>query len=468
MKKNNLYYLLLLIVSISFASLVCFHLEPDTFWHVKAGEYMLHHGILRHDIFSWAVVSKYWMSHEWLFEVILASLKSIFGTIHVYIYCFVFILSLFLICFLPNQKEWGKNIPYGLLYLLFFSLILVPYVQARPHMISFVLLAFTIWFLSDFSKNKESKKIWFLPIISVLWSNVHGGSSNLVYLLCFLFGVGGMFSFQYKKIEAKRLSKKQIRTYFLVMFLCMIAVCINPHGFKMFLYPYQNMMDTTMLNNIKEWQATSLSIPIHYLYYAFLVFLILTMLFSEKKIQFMDFLILGFTAYLGLKSVRFWVFTSIIMCFYSFYYVKSRKQDRGTSLCIWFIAVCLLTLFAWNVPRMKNLKYQFFLRDDLYPILKKEQPKRLFNMYDFGGELIYHDFNVFIDGRADYYSPYNYEDYLDISKLQGDYVSLIQKYDFDYFLVSKDFPISTYIKYNDQYEEIYHHGKVLLYKKIVN
>ena len=99
MKKNNFYYLLLLIVSISFASLVCFHLEPDSFWHVKAGEYMLKHGVLKHDIFSWAVLSKYWMSHEWLFEVILASLKSLFGTTHVYIYCFISSV-INLICFI--------------------------------------------------------------------------------------------------------------------------------------------------------------------------------------------------------------------------------------------------------------------------------------------------------------------------------------------------------------------------------
>ena len=56
-------------------------------------------------------------------------------------------------------------------------------------------------------------------------------------------------------------------------------------------------------------------------------------------------------------------------------------------------------------------------------------------MYDYGGILIYNDIEVFIDGRADLYSKYNYKDYLDISCLRGDYPKLIEKYDFDYFLV---------------------------------
>ena len=90
------------------------------------------------------------------------------------------------------------------------------------------------------------------------------------------------------------------------MILCMVAVCINIHGFKMFLYPYLNMMDTTMLQNISEWRSTSLNESYHYMYFAFLLFIIITMLLSRKKIRFIDFLLLGFVAYLGLKSIRFW------------------------------------------------------------------------------------------------------------------------------------------------------------------
>jgi hypothetical protein len=87
-------------------------------------------------------------------------------------------------------------------------------------------------------------------------------------------------------------------------------------------------------------------------------------------------------------------------------------------------------------------------------------------MYDYGGELIYNDIPVFIDGRADLYTKYNYKDYLNISNLNGDYVKLIEKYNFDYFLVDKDYSINTYLKYNNQYEVIYKDKKVLLYKKI--
>ena len=86
-------------------------------------------------------------------------------------------------------------------------------------------------------------------------------------------------------------------------------------------------------------------------------------------------------------------------------------------------------------------------------------------MYDYGGELIYNDIDVFIDGRADLYSKYNYEDYLNISYLEQDYVKLINKYKFDYFLVNERYPIYTYLKYNSNYELVYKYKNTYLYKE---
>ena len=44
------------------------------------------------------------------------------------------------------------------------------------------------------------------------------------------------------------------------------------------------------------------------------------------------------------------------------------------------------------------------LSNSAISVLKKEEPKRLFNYYDYGAYLIYKDIPVFIDGRADLYS----------------------------------------------------------------
>ena len=63
---------LLLLIGFSFFMMSFFIKESDYFWHITAGKYMVsNRTILKEDIFSWYLSNKAWMSHEWLFEVLI-------------------------------------------------------------------------------------------------------------------------------------------------------------------------------------------------------------------------------------------------------------------------------------------------------------------------------------------------------------------------------------------------------------
>ena len=89
-------------------------------------------------------------------------------------------------------------------------------------------------------------------------------------------------------------------------------------------------------------------------------------------------------------------------------------------------------------------------------------------MYNYGGELVYYDIPVFIDGRADLYSPHNFKDYLSISKMEVGSIPLIEKYDFDYYLIDRGYPIANYLIYSGKFEMVHCDNQICLYKKIVN
>ena len=467
MKKNHkLLFIcfIVLIISLSLFLSSFSSIESDYLWHIKVGEYMFHHGILKKDVFSWALMNKYWMSHEWLFEMMIYGMRKIFGEYHLFLYSFISLVSLFFLLFLPNRDNFMKNIPYSLIWVLF-SFVLCVNIQGRPHLLSYSFLAVTIYFCMRLYENKEDKMIYFLPLLGILWSNFHGGSSNLVYLIPFLFFVIGNFHFQTKKIEANKMSKIQLKRYLLVTFFCMFSVCINIHGCKMFFYPYSNMLNQTMIQNINEWRSTSLSEPFHLVYFALLLWILGTLLLSKEKIRFLDFALLGFFIFLGLKSIRFWFYTYICASYILFYYISSRKMDKGTISSILVFACMMFGLFFVRRDSLKLHNYSYLLLEKDIEIIEKEKPKRLFNMYDYGGDLIYHNIPVFIDGRADLYSNHNYDDYLKISKLDYDTDKLIQKYHFDYFLVDKKYPITAYLNSNSNYQLIYQREDVFLYKK---
>ena len=96
--------------------LLFLRMDIDYFWHFKAGEYMVRHStILTHDVFSWSLFSYPWISHEWLFEIILYSLYLVFGKYHLFIYVFFSISTCFTSSFFFYSKHIGifeSSFPY--------------------------------------------------------------------------------------------------------------------------------------------------------------------------------------------------------------------------------------------------------------------------------------------------------------------------------------------------------------------
>ena len=109
--------------------------------------------------------------------------------------------------------------------------------------------------LYDFMDNPSTKKIYFLPLIGCLWSNLHGGSSNLSYLLCIVFLVCTKLEFKLGRVYSKKLEKKAFIKLLLVSIGTVLSVLINPIGLKVLAFPYTSLGDNLMMKIISEWQA---------------------------------------------------------------------------------------------------------------------------------------------------------------------------------------------------------------------
>lgn len=466
--KKNKWLLLFLIFILSFClfiSTFCF-VDTDYYWHITAGKYMFSNKtILLSDKFSWYLRGTYWFSHEWLFEILLYLLSTVFSKSHVFVIVFLCVFLLEFIIFITNKEEFLKNIPFSLLWIVFLF-IMCGFLCARPHLLSNILLCITIYLLRDLFYNPDSKKIYFLPLISIIWVNVHGGSSSLIYILSFIFLFCGMFKFSFSKIEAKRLSKKQVYRYLLAIILSVSCLAINPHGVKMILYPYWNMADTFMMEFISEWHQTDFSSIISFPYLGLLVLIAFIFIFSKKKIRFIDLILFAFTAYLGLKSIRFWPYVYIVSSYFIFYYINSRKYDNGSELCLILLSFCLtlLSFYRGFVPE----KTSFISDSKLMSVVKEANPKRLYNYYDAGGYLIYNGIYVFVDGRFDLYTNNNINDYYDIFNLNEDFEKLIEKYNFDYYLIPKNSRLAYYLDKNERYEKIISRKDIVFYKTLAN
>lgn len=458
--------ILLISFFICFSLFLCTFItkESDYFWHIKAGDYMFNNGIITNDIFSHSLYGKHWMSHEWLFEVFIYFLKIIFGNYNMIIYPFISLFIIYLFIYLSNKDKMKKNLLFSVIWIVLSS-IFMAYIQCRPHFISFILVSVTMYLLYDLINNEKSNKIYILPLLTIVWANAHGGSSNIGYLLCFLVLIVGLFKFSFDKIEAKKLSKLQIKKLLLVGVLSLISTIINPHGIQMTLYPYVNLMDNTMLTSIAEWAPTNINNLTHLPFFVLAIFILILFLTSKKKIKFIDFVLFGLGVFLGLKYIRFWPYLYIFSSYFIFNYVDEFKFNNMKYIIV-FLNILIIFMFSFSVKNInKVINKEFcFLDNKMINLIKENKPERLFNVYDTGGELVYHDIPVYIDGRADLYSSHGIlNKYLNIINLDYDYEELIGSGNFDYYLINKSSKLEKYI-ISLGVEKIYSYKDYILYK----
>ena len=122
----------------------------------------------------------------------------------------------------------------------------------------------------------------------------------------------------------------------------------------------------------------------------------------------------------------------------------------------------------------KDFKNQNRISDELLVTIKEQSPERLFNSYNAGGYLFYHDVEVFIDGR--------YEPYADSGVVQtyrtlvggpvltgGNFKAVLDECDFDLFLVSENDPyLLDFLKNSDGYKLIGSDENYFLYVPLNN
>ncbi|MBQ7137048.1 MAG: hypothetical protein IJO43_03645 [Bacilli bacterium] len=464
MKKLD-WKLFLIFGGILFLAIFSFGFGYDYYWHVKAGEYMISNlKIPYHDVFSWYGISKnlYWMSHEWLSEVVIYGYKYIFKDLGPILFNITVYSILILSLFICNKEKLAKNkiftFIWSLIGVMTFSRVMLP----RPHMISYVLLALTIHVLYDNFNNKNSKKIYWLPFISMLWSNFHGGSSNLPYILCFMFLIAGLFKFKFGKIEANRINNNQIKKYLICGLLSILFIAINPHGLKMLTYPYINMGDTLMISNITEWASPSLSNMSDIGDFILLGIVILAMIITKKKIKFIDFIVAGAFLVLGFKSLKFISLLYIASTFIVFNFIDEYKFKIPNIMAV-SILVSIIIGFVISTPKLIDKYNKKLIPDEIISYIKEKEPKKLYNYYGFGGYLIYNDIPVFIDGRADMYSKYNFKDALDIQHYGYSY--LLKGYDFDMFIIPNNLSLNIHLSTNSNYVLTIQKENVVIYEK---
>ena len=444
----------------------------DMWWHVKTGENVLKNGFSHYDTYSWLYAGKniYWISHEWLADIILYGIVALFGINSMYVYSLGMILAICFVIIYLNRNHIGKNILMSIIWMILGVNALLVVGTPRPHLMMFVILAVFVFILQRFlDSEKDTKSIWLLPVLSILWANIHGASSNLVYILPIIAITMSLFDMSFGRVKMKRLPRRKLKILLLITVLDTLALFIGPHTYQTLIYPYMGMGEKFQLGFIQEWAVPDISEEIGLKMLMAPMLMVITLCATKKKILLRDLALFGFFAVLTLKALRFGAFFFVACSFLFFKYIPDfypyreaiKLSDRIPNLKIYlpklraykWIAVLLVGIFAVSsvlaVAKYERILYnkngyivEAQLKTEMIEAIKKDNPKRLYNHYNFGGELIYNDIPVFIDSRADLYFGKVLENGMELAEMRDmkngefpfDFDKIMNEYRFDAYL----------------------------------
>jgi len=446
--KNTIIILLFLFVFVS--NIIPIH-SYDLFWHIKVGEHIVNEKSLpEQDLFSYTAKDNYWTLHEYPIQAILYIIDNNFGMDRLIIFKALIITLAFFILYKSINKYTYPTV----LIIIIVNLLALFHSSVRPHVFFWLMLSILFYLL-------QKQKLNYLPILFLIWTNIHSSVLIGLFILTVYLGC---------KI-IKSWNKKQIT----VLVSCFIASLINPNFYEQLLYPIRN---TQFLTIIYEWHPFELTNPYFLLFLGFLLITIILILKQKQHIRIADILILITFIYLGFKSRRNVAVSAIIIAPILSYYATLliRKSHKAKAIIkrtnTKDIALILIIIIAsiFCIAQLNSLKLG--INKDFYPItatyfIKNNDLKgNIFNDYNFGGYLIYNLYpenKIFIDGRIVMYGQRIFDEYYSIKWQENNYEELIEKYNIKIFIIKYESKILNYLAGSEQYKLVYFDEKALIY-----
>lgn len=466
--QNYLKILLIISLFSLVAALAAFEInDPDTLQYLVAGKYILEHGFAKTNIFSFTIPDQPLVWTEWLFEILVYVAYSIGQWKALVSLQILLAVSIFLVIFLIGRHQGYKILAWAPFFILA-ALIGAERFMLRADLLAALLAILSFYFLL-IDQKKDSKLIYLLPVLTLIWANVHG-SFPLAYLLVGSFILSPLINHLWQKYvwhQSIMVVDGKIKRLSFIFLLCLVASLINPSGWSAIVWPFKTMFsDMSFLSEYnQEFRPTLKSGDFQRFsvgYYQILVWLIVAMvIISWRNWRLLHLLLLIPLLYLSLRSVRhiamFSFFAASIMPTYlDLTAAKMRVSFLTAKIREWLGVAALVGLIVINgyliwavvtndyyVQDQRTRRFGFDLTELVFPVGAAEFIKENniaghgFNNYGIGTYLNWRLFPqklTFIDGHTA--PPDFFKEYLRIMRGEVSYNEVAAEYQINYFILN--------------------------------
>lgn len=289
-----------------------------------------------------------------------------------------------------------------------------------------------------------------------------------------------------KAYKVEIVKNNNVKWLILIMLICVLTGLLTPLKDAPYTYLFKTMQGNTT-QNINEHLPLVLIDNKEFL--VFIVIFLIILMFTDTKIRLKDLFMIGgllLLAFISRRQTSMFIllgsFTLVNLCarFINKYDPDGIKkvEEFMTTLLGKIIVISIIVILSYS-----NIKPDLddkFVNEKSYPVeatkfIKENidiQQMKLFNEYNYGSYLLLHDIPVFIDSRADLYSPeFNkgtsvFSDFMNISGISVYYEDKFESYGITHVIIKRNSKLNLLISRDDNYKELYKDDNFCVYERL--
>lgn len=438
--------------------------DPDTFFHIAAGNWIALHGVPAADPFSFTAYGMPWVAHEWLAELCFAGAYRLSDWLGVVVLTAVAIAFTYGLLAHFLEETLSRS---GALIVATASFVLVaPHLLARPHVLAMpALIAWTIGL--ERARGTARPPSWRLLPLMTLWANLHGG---------FVLGLGlaGFYAGD-AILEApdRQARYDTARRWSIFLGAATVAALLTPYGIDGLLFAFRLSQQTFSLSFVTEWRSADFSHigPLE-LGIVALIALGFTMRIRLPMAKLILLLVLIHLALAHRRDIDVLaLLTPVLLARPLAEALPGSAAPRHSFLAArHFAAVAVAVGMAVGIAAWHGVDPKRFAiapRNALAAAAAAGVTGPVFNAYDFGGYLVFAGIAPFVDGRVDLYGDDFMRAYADATVDQGSALpDLLTRYHIGWTLLQPQMSAAKALDHMPGWVRVYADDRAVVHRRI--
>ena len=289
--------------------------------------------------------------------------------------------------------------------------------------------------------------------------------------------------------KIKMEKNKNVKWLILILVICIFTGLLTPLGTTPYTYLFKTMQGNTT-QNINEHLPMTLATDTDII--CTLIIFLAILIFTKAEIRLCDLFMLGGLCYLMLASRRQVSMFAIIACIilnrlvleidriYTGNTIKEASKAMASKVGLILTTIIMLILSMYFAKDKFDDK---FIDEDQYPVKACDfilenvdlGQAKFYNEYNYGSYMLFRGIPVFIDSRADLYSPEFsgkkddiFMDFINTSSINDFYEDTFEKYGITHVICFRTSKVNMLITktHDENYNKLYEDNRFIIYERV--